>query len=325
MESNAMTWNEVAASIIDDDRGKWDRKLPAASLLIGQNGQLVTMNGGPAPEPYVLSELATGQLCERLGIPATYYRRLPPEMKATVANFDLKRMSERPFLLRGKGAHVRAVLSGEYVAYNNSAIAETVESLLRSEGLRIKSFVLEPGRKPDPRCLPADQERSRSRSARRHQEDRGAASHEPEAHRRGGGPLRGRARAESVRRDQRVHRRGADARAAPANRNGTLCRHPAGGIALNTQKASITLAFFFVRRGGANGRRSQGSPRSRCPKERMPPGTTPRTGIRRQASLRPRASSAQMTLAIRDLNGTWGEAPMVTSPRPTSLTATARV
>lgn len=143
MESNAMTWNEVAASIIDDDRGKWDRKLPAASMSIGQNGQLVTMNGGPAPEPYVLSELATGQFCERLGIPATYYRRLPSEMKATVANFDLKRMSERPFLLRGKGPHVRAVLSGEYVAYNNSAIAETLESLLRSEGLRIKSFVLE--------------------------------------------------------------------------------------------------------------------------------------------------------------------------------------
>jgi len=143
MESNAMTWNEVAASIIDDDRGKWDRKLPAAQLSIGQNGQLVAMNGGPAPEPYVLSELATSQLCERLGIPATYYRRLPPEMKATVANFDLKRMSERFLLLRGKGTHVRAVLSGEYVAYNNSAIADTVESLLRSEGLQIKSFVLE--------------------------------------------------------------------------------------------------------------------------------------------------------------------------------------
>jgi hypothetical protein len=143
MESNAMTWNEVAASIIDDDRGKWDRKLPAASLSIGQNGQLVTMNGGPAPQSYALSELATGQLCERLGIPAPYYRRLPSEMKATVANFDLQRMSERPFLLRGKGTHVRAVLSGEYVAYNNSAIAETVESLLRSEGLQIKSFVLE--------------------------------------------------------------------------------------------------------------------------------------------------------------------------------------
>jgi len=143
MESNAMTWNEVAASIIDDDRGKWDRKLPAAQLSIGQNGQLVAMNGGPAPEPYVLSELATSQLCERLGVPVAYYRRLPSEMKATVANFDLKRMSERPFLLRGKGTHVRAVLSGDYVAYNNSAIAETVESLLRSEGLWIKSFVLQ--------------------------------------------------------------------------------------------------------------------------------------------------------------------------------------
>ena len=72
MESDAMTWNEVAASIIDDDRGKWDRKLPAASLSVGQNGQLVTMNGGPAAEPYVLSELATGHQ------PAPLPRRLRP-------------------------------------------------------------------------------------------------------------------------------------------------------------------------------------------------------------------------------------------------------
>ena len=72
MESDAMTWNEVAASIIDDDRGKWDRKLPAASLSVGQNGQLVTMNGGPAAEPYVLSELATGHQ------PAPLRRRLRP-------------------------------------------------------------------------------------------------------------------------------------------------------------------------------------------------------------------------------------------------------
>src|SRR5262249_35909253 len=107
------------------------------------DGQLVTMNGGPSAETYVLSELATGQLCERLAIPAPYYRRLPPAMRATVANFDLKRMNDRPFLLRGKGTHVRAVLSGNYVAFNNSAIAETVETLLHSEELRIKSFVLE--------------------------------------------------------------------------------------------------------------------------------------------------------------------------------------
>jgi hypothetical protein len=143
MKEGNMEWNEVAEKISEDDRGKWDRKVPAPELSIGQSGQLVAMNGGPLPDAYSLSDLATSQLCERLNIPAAYYRRLPGEMKATVANFDLKRQGDRQFLLRGKATHVRAVLSGEYVAYDNRQIAETVEGLLRGEGIRIKSFVLE--------------------------------------------------------------------------------------------------------------------------------------------------------------------------------------
>jgi len=141
MEST--TWSEVEARIVDDDRGKWDRKVPAPQLEIGDGGKLVATNGGPAPDALTLSDLATSQLCERLNIPATYYRRLPAEMKATVANFDLKRLEERTFLLRGKGTHVRAFLSGEYVAYDNRQIAETVETLVKSDTIRIKAFVLE--------------------------------------------------------------------------------------------------------------------------------------------------------------------------------------
>ncbi len=38
---------------------------------------------------------------------------------------------------------MRAFLSAEYVAYNNSEIAETVQSLLRNGALTMKSFVLE--------------------------------------------------------------------------------------------------------------------------------------------------------------------------------------
>jgi len=141
MES--LAWNEVAARITEDDQGKWDRKVPAAQLWVGEGGKLLAMNGGPAPDAFTLSELATSQLCERLAIPATYFRRLPAEMKATVANFDLERFKDKTFLLRGKATHVRAFLSAEYVAYNNHDIAETVASLLQSDSIGIKSFVLE--------------------------------------------------------------------------------------------------------------------------------------------------------------------------------------
>ena len=79
----------------------------------------------------------------KLEIPVKYYRRLPDEMKATVANFDIGRLNGNSYLLRGKGEWVRAFLSAEYVAYNNSEIAQTAESLLRSGALDVKSFVLE--------------------------------------------------------------------------------------------------------------------------------------------------------------------------------------
>lgn len=138
-----MEWNDVTTRIVDDDRGKWDRKVPAAEMWLGSNAQLVAMNGGPIPDALAMSELATSQFCGRLGIPVAYYRRLPSDMKATVANFDLKRLADHNFVLRGKAGRVRAFLSGEYVAYDNAQIAEVAETLLRNGNLTVKSFTLE--------------------------------------------------------------------------------------------------------------------------------------------------------------------------------------
>jgi len=138
-----MDWNEVSAKIVEDDRGKWDHKIPATQLWVGSEGKLLAKNGEPAPDAFTLSDLATSQLCERLSIPAAYYRRLPGNMKATVANFDFNRLQDKSFLLRGKATHVRAFLSGEYVAYDNRQVSGTVAELLSSNDIHIKSFVLE--------------------------------------------------------------------------------------------------------------------------------------------------------------------------------------
>lgn len=138
-----MEWNTVAAKICEDDRGKWDRKVPAREIRIGEDGKLEAMNAGPVSDAFTLSELATSQFCERLSVPTSYYRRLPTEMKATVANFDLKRLCDRNFLIRGKTGHIRAFLSGEYVAYDNAQIAEVTEGLLRTGDVTMKAFVLE--------------------------------------------------------------------------------------------------------------------------------------------------------------------------------------
>ena len=129
--------------IIQDDKNKWDRGVPGKELRISSSGALEFLNGDDAANSYSLSEVATSQMCQKLEIPAKYYRRLPDEMKATVANFDVGRLNGNSYLLRGKGEWVRAFLSAEYVAYNNSEIAQTAESLLRNAALSVKSFVLE--------------------------------------------------------------------------------------------------------------------------------------------------------------------------------------
>jgi hypothetical protein len=138
-----MDWKSVSDKIVQDDQNKWDRKVSGQELQISGSGVLDLSNGDSAGKTYSLSEVATSQMCQKLEIPVKYYRRLPDEMKATVANYDINRMNGHSYLLRGKGEWIRAFLSAEYVAYNNSEIAQTAESLLRNGALDVKSFVLE--------------------------------------------------------------------------------------------------------------------------------------------------------------------------------------
>lgn len=137
-----MDWTEVEGRIVEDDRNKWDRKAPTAALRVAESGAL-ELNRDGRSERFVLSELATSQMCGRLGIPVPYYRRLPGELRATVANYDLGRLAETSYLLRGKDEWIRAFLSADYVAYNNGNVAETVKELLKGASVSVKSFVLE--------------------------------------------------------------------------------------------------------------------------------------------------------------------------------------
>src|SRR5580704_16930564 len=82
-------------------------------------------------------------MCQKLEIPVRYYRRLPSDLKATVANHDLRRLAEHGYLLRGKDEWIRAFLSSDYVAYNNRDVTETVHELLTNAAVSVRSFVLE--------------------------------------------------------------------------------------------------------------------------------------------------------------------------------------
>lgn len=124
-----MDWKTVSEKIDQDDRDKWDRKVAVKDLTLSESRALKLLNGYSGNPEVALSDTATLQLCQRLEIPVRYYRRIPIEMQALVANYDLSRQNGKSFLLPGKGQWVRAFLSDEYVAYNNSEIAKTVESL----------------------------------------------------------------------------------------------------------------------------------------------------------------------------------------------------
>jgi hypothetical protein len=138
-----MDWQSVAEKIVHDDQNKWDRKVSGKELAVTENGALKLLNGQAERQAFSLSETATFQLCQKLEIPVRYYRRLPGEMQTVVANYDLNRQNGKSFLLRGKSEWIRAFLSAEYVAYNNSQIAQTAESLLRNGAIYVNSFVLE--------------------------------------------------------------------------------------------------------------------------------------------------------------------------------------
>jgi len=138
-----MDWKTIEEKVIQDDQNKWDKKATGKQLHVSQTGILEVSNDQGISGTYSLSDLATSQVCQKLGIPVDYYRRLPGEVKAVVANYDLNRLQVDTFLLRGKGEWIRAFLSGQYVVYNNTQIAETVQALLGQAAVWVKTFVLE--------------------------------------------------------------------------------------------------------------------------------------------------------------------------------------
>src|SRR6266542_5577974 len=128
-----MDWKSVSEKIVQDDQNKWDQTYLAEELEVAEVGSGV----------WPFSDHAMSQFCQKLDIPIRYFRRLPDEMKILVANYDLRRLKGTSVFVRGKGDWVRAFLSADYVAYNNSEIAETVEGLLAKGSVAVKDFVLE--------------------------------------------------------------------------------------------------------------------------------------------------------------------------------------
>jgi hypothetical protein len=138
-----MDWKTIEEKVVMDDQNKWNRIVATSHMQVSHLGLLELSNGHGERECFSVSDLAVSQMCGRLSIPVKYYRRLPGEMKALVANHDLRRLDGHSHFLRGKGEWVRAFLSSEYVPYNNAEIVETVYALIRDASVSVSSFVIE--------------------------------------------------------------------------------------------------------------------------------------------------------------------------------------
>ena len=137
-----MDLDEIRKRLEEHDRDKWDleteahnlRFHPDSTLQVGQNGNVRT---------YGLADLAVTQLCQRLGIPARYFKRLPLGLQAQLANHDLEQHLNLGFFLRGRSTTIRAILSDRYVAYDNREVVEAISAAVRGNRLEIRSFSFE--------------------------------------------------------------------------------------------------------------------------------------------------------------------------------------
>ncbi len=146
-----------------DDAGKWDETVPRHELRM-RDGELVLPSSGQERH-LQLSPLANGQFAARLGIPAAYWRILPPVLKDQNANYWLQAGNQRQddsepdeqgtpntarrgatkpekWLLRSRFGTVRAVLSEHYSPLDNGTLCETLAPLLEARH-RVSWFGLE--------------------------------------------------------------------------------------------------------------------------------------------------------------------------------------
>jgi len=139
------TLDDVADIVGQDDAGKWDAIVPAREVTL-QHGRLwfPQATGEGHDMGLALSDWATSQACQRLGMPAGYFKRCPIHLQD--AQFNHWAMMEQSYrsgdgddsstpsgswLLRSKGATVRGVLSPRYQKLDNRQVLDSLLPVIR--------------------------------------------------------------------------------------------------------------------------------------------------------------------------------------------------
>ena len=159
-----MHWNDVTERVTDDARGKWDQTLCPEELELHE-GRLRIVS-----RPFLLSEAelvmtpwATSQFCQRLSIPAGYFRRCPKALQDAQANHWLRAQGETKdsecgkdwerngeqkdrdkqsrWMLRAKGHTLRGIVSERYAPFDHTELLQAVSPVLE-ERFQVNWFSL---------------------------------------------------------------------------------------------------------------------------------------------------------------------------------------
>lgn len=158
------TVDDVVAQVEKDDRGKWDAIVPCRELCL-HGGRLVFPQAqedgceqGLVPTPW-----ATSQMCQRLGIPAGYFKKCQPHLQDAQFNHwatteekagNTSRSADEEeengssgsgggihsghyWLLRAKGQVLRGAMSAKYAKLDNAKLLSILSPILEDARLKV--------------------------------------------------------------------------------------------------------------------------------------------------------------------------------------------
>ncbi|MES2459249.1 MAG: DUF932 domain-containing protein [Armatimonadota bacterium] len=161
-----MNLTDVQEQIHADDAHKWDMLLERDQLRFANGRLRLPRSFGSETEDSIaaaamakglkLTHWATSQMCQRLGIPAAYFRRCSLPLQDAQVNhwlyqagddddapYDLPgNQSSQKWLLRAKGDQVRGILSDRYSRLNNRDVLDSLMPLVADAAFEVDWFAV---------------------------------------------------------------------------------------------------------------------------------------------------------------------------------------
>lgn len=117
----------------------------SASELRMSGGSLIYRQHGGYSRQFTPSPWAESQICAKLGIPVSYFRKCPNELQDSQFTYWMSDLNERSehrdprFLLRGRGPNLWGFLSSRYACLDNADVLTAVEPLVE-QGMVVTWF-----------------------------------------------------------------------------------------------------------------------------------------------------------------------------------------